>query len=62
MNSFMKELCDGNGYVKTAKKLEFEVEETILKDFVQYVTEKKSEPKLSGLSFEVICFTFLVLR
>ena len=56
MNSFVKELCDGNGYVKTAKKLGFEVEETILKEFVRYVKRRKSKPKFSGLSFEVSSF------
>ena len=53
MKSLIRELCDEKGYVKTAKKLEFEVERLLLNEFVRYVTEKKSKPKFSGLSFEV---------
>ena len=56
MNSFMKELCERKCYTKTTKKLEFEVEKAILEKFVRYVTEKKSKPKFSGLSFEVVNF------
>ena len=50
----MKEWLDGKSYAKTAKKVELEVKETLLKEFVRYVTEKKSKPKSSGLSFEVL--------
>ena len=53
MNGFIKELCGEKGYSKTAKKLEFKIEKALLNEFVRYVTEKKSKPKFSGLSFEV---------
>ena len=53
MKSFMKELCEAKCYTKTAKKLEFEVEKAILEDFVDYLKQKRSKPKISGLSFQV---------
>ena len=56
MNGFIKELCGEKGYSKTAKKLEFKIEKALLNEFVRYVTEKKSKPKFSGLSFEVSRF------
>ena len=53
MNSFMRELCADKQYTETAKKLEFEVEKAMLKDFVRYMREKRPKTKFSGLSFEV---------
>ena len=47
----MKEWLDGKSYAKTAKKVELKVQETLLQEFVRYVTEKKSKPKPTG--FEV---------
>ena len=53
MNGFMKEWFGGKSYLKTAKKLEFEVEKRLLKEFIRYVTKKRSKSKSLGLSFEV---------
>ena len=62
MNSFIKGFCDGKSYAKTTRKLEFEMNNSLLVEFVRYMTDKKLKPKFSGLSFEVQIIPFYKLQ
>ena len=60
MNSFVKELCDDKNYTKSAKKLEFEVEEEMLEKFARFMKKNKKKSK-PGLSFEVGIFSVFII-